>query len=1096
MNTVPIQYSSRDPVRVNDLGNRTRTKPRNDQSSSHHHTAADDLLSYEGGMTRSTVSRHEHMPPLPNLQFPHQASQSSSPASFSTKSVPALPGRMGALRPGQAKISTTPAPMSNNGITSAPMQPRSGSGSPYPPTRLASHLLQRTRRVSSPTLTDSDSHRYGHAGPEDSPCDHAHTHDFPSAPESATKTPADSSTTPAMNTTTTSMPTQAIADYSFNQDIFGSSTEQGHPLASHASQQNSNANAARPIQNQPIDETQFRSHHSRHCTPPAKHKRTQTGYSPSSEGGTAISVDMKRLLSKPAPPSSSTRSLPGSDSELPSGSRMRSASSKSESGSVTREYTRSRSQPDLPQLPRLPFQQQETSASSSPSLSPATTRTEPSPPLSSEETRSQTSTQKSPRRNVLKRRPSAPRMPSNTSSASSPLPKHAGSGLRIDSDLARGASRTSTPLTPAGAVAEAYKQQEQRRASGAAGADDLATPRVSDQRFDTTHVDTGNPPSPVPYYTVIGTSSGRLVAVGGPSDRWLDGYSATQRPKTEDKAASTSHGRSLSRKLSARWRKAPGGSVKSDRTPPSSENTSALSGWSRADEVAGEESAERRSMSLPRERTKSGGSAVRSDLKTPDSHTYGRSMASMQGASSSAWVSVGVPDGVDEHGRVRGEKSPTKAKEEGGKVWKLMKRISTGGLRDKYHVDKAAPPVPSLPKDFMHRSWTRGSGSGESGESPTGGLARFISRSSLSTPLKTSPSISPRPSISTPVTKPVPTGRRPSMATGSSSSPVSSDVASSRFFHRTHSARSSTSSLGDIITPPMPTTLVGKHIVPPGELHRINAALEIDARRVAASSTTRAPHRAATMPESDPLPPPDRSPDEMRIGQLPLPPRRATATGQQVNYQSNPPNVTPLSPDIPLFSNVGAINTFSSHATTARVGHTQHVVPSDAEPFASPPALPARSAKRPPPQTSAPSSVTSQTTHSDMEKSRRSHDVRHVQDKTGAGRSLLRRKSSEAMITTSAEKASHSSKFSTISARRNPSSSTTRSPSATRSPLTFRKLDTEVKPALTAQEKADIWDNLLEKSERAGGTLHIGGQELISDRMKMESSLSLYSDSL
>ena len=41
----------------------------------------------------------------------------------------------------------------------------------------------------------------------------------------------------------------------------------------------------------------------------------------------------------------------------------------------------------------------------------------------------------------------------------------------------------------------------------------------------------------------------------------------------------------------------------------------------------------------------------------------------------------------------------------GGKLWKLMKRISTGGLRDKYQSRDSAPPppVPALPKDLPSR---------------------------------------------------------------------------------------------------------------------------------------------------------------------------------------------------------------------------------------------------------------------------------------------------------------------------------------------------------------------------------------------------------
>jgi hypothetical protein len=55
--------------------------------------------------------------------------------------------------------------------------------------------------------------------------------------------------------------------------------------------------------------------------------------------------------------------------------------------------------------------------------------------------------------------------------------------------------------------------------------------------------------------------------------------------------------------------------------------------------------------------------------------------------------------------------------------------------------------------------------------------------------------------------------------------------------------------------------------------------------------------------------------------------------------------------------------------------------------------------------------------------------------------------------------------------------------------MTFRELgSSEEKQQLTEQEKADRWDDLLERSARAGGTLHLGaggGEDgLRSDRLR------------
>jgi len=38
--------------------------------------------------------------------------------------------------------------------------------------------------------------------------------------------------------------------------------------------------------------------------------------------------------------------------------------------------------------------------------------------------------------------------------------------------------------------------------------------------------------------------------------------------------------------------------------------------------------------------------------------------------------------------------------------------------------------------------------------------------------------------------------------------------------------------------------------------------------------------------------------------------------------------------------------------------------------------------------------------------------------------------------------------------------------------------------AWTEKEKADRWDDLLEMSEQAGGTIHLGDAELLSDSIR------------
>ena len=48
------------------------------------------------------------------------------------------------------------------------------------------------------------------------------------------------------------------------------------------------------------------------------------------------------------------------------------------------------------------------------------------------------------------------------------------------------------------------------------------------------------------------------------------------------------------------------------------------------------------------------------------------------------------------------------------------------------------------------------------------------------------------------------------------------------------------------------------------------------------------------------------------------------------------------------------------------------------------------------------------------------------------------------------------------------------------SPLTFREIESP-RRVLTEKEKADKWEDLLERSARAGGTLRVGEARLMSD---------------
>jgi hypothetical protein len=54
-------------------------------------------------------------------------------------------------------------------------------------------------------------------------------------------------------------------------------------------------------------------------------------------------------------------------------------------------------------------------------------------------------------------------------------------------------------------------------------------------------------------------------------------------------------------------------------------------------------------------------------------------------------------------------------------------------------------------------------------------------------------------------------------------------------------------------------------------------------------------------------------------------------------------------------------------------------------------------------------------------------------------------------------------------------------PTSKRPPLTFRELGTAEMTVLTERQKADKWNDLLERSARAGGTLHVRADVRVSD---------------
>lgn len=793
-------------------------------------------------------------------------------------------------------------------------------------------------------------------------------------------------------------------------------------------------------------------HTSRSSKPcPAQRARTSSGTI--SEDRPVTVVDMKRLLSKPALPSSAITAIPSpqlpqSDSEF--------SSSGSQAGQSQTFTSRSVSTPNVVKAVRrrVPLESQDEDSPTAISLVRVTRMSSPSllssspeeslplyrgfPSLSREQKQSP----------ALRRRPSGSGSPSLRSPIKlDPTTKLAGSSgrqtmshLTIEPTLSRRSggcrgeasqSTSSSPLTPAGAVAEAYKQQEQKRdylSLQASGSGEEETSGIAECLFP----DQGNErASRMAYYAVSYGSPSRPV-LGGQSDKHIDASMINPQCASPD----SRQGHGLKRRVSSGWKKATSGNRGDEISAVNGDLTLRVRG--------------RRSISLPREKTKPFGRSL--DIRPLDSHLTGESIPSIQymfPAKATASVAVekdvrGKPGKLIKAKADHGEKD-----EDSNKIWKLVKRISTGGLRERYQIDGSPPPVPPLPKNIPISN----------GDS-LGVLPPWTKpQSANSTTSKGfSASVSPRASPSRRIGPWSPSGSRPSIVTGYSSSPGSSDLPSTQLFHRTHSTKSSSSSNCEG-TSPVPTTMIGRHIIPPDELRRMNIEYEAEVRSPITISYT--PQRSMSPPDRDSLPPPDYWPEYTRPS-LPHPPRRAANQGTHQRDKSSPE---------PTFSSKGKADNLLTNKNNAQ-GH---------KPPNSPPAHLSKGLRR---QRLGSLSVSTQSSSCPPSTSIRtplpdgsqdSHFEAGNSDRTSSGAVSS---ASTARQHTSLSKSSFLGDLSTLSK------------SPTRSPLNFRELGTSPHAALTAKEKADIWNDLLERSDRAGGTLHMGGQELMSEQMRLSPSLS------
>ncbi|TFK51908.1 hypothetical protein OE88DRAFT_1484953 [Heliocybe sulcata] len=643
------------------------------------------------------------------------------------------------------------------------------------------------------------------------------------------------------------------------------------------------------------------------------------------------------------------------------------------------------------------------------------------------------------------------------------------------------ASEPVTPvgLTPAGAVALAYKQQERRREQFASVATE-EDPRHSKSRS----LDDAREPSQegrgsgehsaAPYYTVFGSTSGKVVAVGGPDDHdWAYAGTTVYVEQREDPRAARparSLKRSLSRNMSATFKKGKG-AVKEDGSPEPSDHTLST-------EALRSTLQDRRGAGLPKERRKSLRLSIDdfAERRVVDPLLTGRSLPASRQQTVQAWgdfsAGSGGPRTPSRPTRLVKPKDTRKKEDDGssgGKLWKLMKRISTGGLREKYaSQDSSPPPVPALPKEYMAQSPVRSLEPVDSVDRGTG-LARFIqSRPSMAV------SRSPGPSSPSSIVGPrrgsnATSGNRPSTTTRSSS-PVSSDRTSSKFFHRSHSARSSSSSYGEEI-PPVPSGMVGQHIIPPSELYKLNDETESPK---AVLANNQGLFRSMSHDESP--------------SSLPCPPRRLGSAGKDSTSTRPSGSAAPTVPPLGDFEPLGAptLSHFSPQSSDGDTSTwTSPITPASGVPLSEfgvqPPPRPPRSSKR-----AQGGSTSSNGSHSSPLSGTLGPSTLPTFTITPTDeRENPMEFETDSEVTRDRDSCGASSNASTARGRPRSSSVGSRTNSPSASGLTFREFGVPSKHQLTEKEKADKWDDLLERSARAGGTLHIGGEGgLMSDNIR------------
>ncbi|KAH9975764.1 hypothetical protein BGW80DRAFT_1250662 [Lactifluus volemus] len=528
------------------------------------------------------------------------------------------------------------------------------------------------------------------------------------------------------------------------------------------------------------------------------------------------------------------------------------------------------------------------------------------------------------------------------------------------SGSASAASRGSVRLTPAGAIAQAYKEQDIRReAFTAAARAETALPIIPTSSWSIT---TRTAEEDTSFRTTPGGSISCIGAMGIGKDILGGDHS---------RSSGSQPVKSLTRKVSAHFRR----------------GLSTISGTGTGD-VGGEgeqknnlrnnfkggnpSNRHERQRSSYAQRPKRKPESLRLSMDQPRGSADQRSGHPVLTESAEDSASLLVQGKGKDRAQ---EKEDTST---GGKLWKLVKRISGAGLRERFQpLGGPAPPVPAIPKELLPAvspftfEWPAPAPDGAGGHRGAEADCEKGHLMDSSLP-KNGVSLSNdnHPFIATgtpPVSTHVHDANSHPNDPSTSSSPQSSGPASTQFFSSSHTPRSSFSSIMGTTSPPLQPASV-----PPR----------------ARSPTLSAVRRSIVAPSPERVDAPPPRPPRNR----PYPYTTAAAK-QQPGGVVDPM----LAPGLSAAAAAESRNSHSSGGSTVRASSAS-------------------------PHTMSPSGTP-----------------------TGSG------------------------------------------PGAR---VTFREFGSSGQQAWTSQEKEDRWDDLLERSARAGGTLHLGAgsARLASDNIRFSTS--------